>query len=39
MIESLVAQHFRDKELATGQSEQVDIVKGKGSLPTDPPLG
>lgn len=38
MIESLVAQHFRDKASATGQREQVDIVKGKGLLPTHPPL-
>lgn len=30
MIQALIAQHFRDKELKTGQTEQVDIVKGKG---------
>ncbi|KAG4442564.1 hypothetical protein IFR05_001976 [Cadophora sp. M221] len=30
MIQALIAQHFRDKESKTGQTEQVDIVKGKG---------
>jgi hypothetical protein len=30
MILSLIAQHFRDKELRTGQVDQFDIVKGKG---------
>ncbi|PYH93980.1 hypothetical protein BO71DRAFT_326389 [Aspergillus ellipticus CBS 707.79] len=30
MIESLVAQHFRDKKSASDHSEQVDIVRGKG---------
>ncbi|KAK3983791.1 hypothetical protein QBC44DRAFT_386245 [Cladorrhinum sp. PSN332] len=30
MIESLVSQHFRNRESATGQREQADIVKGKG---------
>ncbi|KAK4206300.1 hypothetical protein QBC37DRAFT_381233 [Rhypophila decipiens] len=30
MIESLVAQHFRDKESSRGPHEQVDIVKGEG---------
>lgn len=31
MILSLTAQHFRDKESASGPTEQTDIVKGKGS--------
>lgn len=31
MVLSLIAQHFRDKESPTGQSEQ-DIVRGKGRL-------
>lgn len=30
MIESLVSQHFRNRESSAGQREQVDIVKGKG---------
>lgn len=30
MIQSLIAQHFRDKELKGAQSEKVDIVRGKG---------
>ncbi|KAK8030090.1 ATPase family AAA domain-containing protein 3B [Apiospora rasikravindrae] len=30
MIQALVAQHFRDKEHRAGQTEQMDIVKGKG---------
>jgi hypothetical protein len=31
MILSLTAQHFRDKDTAaSGPTEQVDIVKGKG---------
>ncbi|KAK1518531.1 hypothetical protein CABS01_06065 [Colletotrichum abscissum] len=30
MIESLIAQHFRDKKSATGEREEFDIVKGKG---------
>ena len=34
MIQALIAQHFRDKESNTGQTEQVDIVKGKGNSET-----
>ncbi|KAF3901609.1 hypothetical protein ABW21_db0205046 [Orbilia brochopaga] len=30
MVKSLVAQHFRDKEAATAQTEQADVVRGKG---------
>ncbi|RSL86169.1 hypothetical protein CEP51_002958 [Fusarium floridanum] len=30
MILSLIAQHFRDKESKGAQTEQVDIVRGKG---------
>ncbi|PWY93096.1 hypothetical protein BO94DRAFT_622279 [Aspergillus sclerotioniger CBS 115572] len=30
MIESFVAQHFRDKKSITDHSDQVDIVRGKG---------
>ncbi|RAL09364.1 uncharacterized protein BO97DRAFT_416862 [Aspergillus homomorphus CBS 101889] len=30
MIESLVAQHFRDKRSNNSQAEQVDLVRGKG---------
>ncbi|PKY03828.1 hypothetical protein P168DRAFT_254563 [Aspergillus campestris IBT 28561] len=30
MIVSLIAQHFRDKKLASDEGEQFDIVKGKG---------
>ena len=31
MILSLIAQHYRDKESAEGDSEQVDIIRGKGT--------
>lgn len=31
MIVSLIAQHFRDKRSKTGQREEFDIVKGKGT--------
>jgi hypothetical protein len=31
VILSLTAQHFRDKASSTGPTEQVDIVKGKGT--------
>ncbi|KAF4947331.1 hypothetical protein FSARC_13997 [Fusarium sarcochroum] len=30
IIKSLIAQHFRDKKMASGQTDQFDIVKGKG---------
>lgn len=30
MIESLVTQHFRDKQSKTGRREEFDIVRGKG---------
>lgn len=30
MIVSLIAQHFRDKESKGAQTEQIDIVRGKG---------
>ena len=30
LIQSLVAQHFRDKENWTAKDEQLDIVRGKG---------
>lgn len=30
MIESLISQHFRDKESKGGPQDQVDVVKGKG---------
>ncbi|CZR49554.1 uncharacterized protein FPRO_15913 [Fusarium proliferatum ET1] len=30
IILSLIAQHFRDKKLASGQVDNLDIVKGKG---------
>ncbi|KAH0437315.1 AAA family ATPase [Colletotrichum camelliae] len=30
MIESLISQHFRDKESKGGPHDQVDVVKGKG---------
>jgi hypothetical protein len=30
MVLALIAQHFRDKESATADKEQVDIVRGKG---------
>lgn len=32
MIQALVSQHFRDKQLQTSHTEQVDVVKGKGEL-------
>jgi hypothetical protein len=31
MIQSLIAQHFRDKESGKGRNEQVDFVRGKGT--------
>ena len=31
MVLSLIAQHFRDKESGTTDTEQVDIVRGKGT--------
>ncbi|CAI0653597.1 unnamed protein product [Colletotrichum noveboracense] len=34
MIESLISQHFRDKESKGGPQDQVDVVKGKGDLGT-----
>ncbi|KAI8155737.1 ATPase family AAA domain-containing protein 3B [Colletotrichum sp. SAR 10_70] len=34
MIESLISQHFRDKESKGGPHDQVDVVKGKGDLGT-----
>lgn len=42
MVLSLIAQHFRDKESVTADTEQVDIVRGKGMHRTctwNPPLG
>ncbi|RMJ07752.1 hypothetical protein BHE90_010290 [Fusarium euwallaceae] len=30
IVQSLISQHFHDKEAAAGQEEQVDIVRGKG---------
>jgi hypothetical protein len=33
MVLSLIAQHFRDKESVTADTEQVDIVRGKGTQP------
>lgn len=30
MVVSLIAQHFRDKESATADDDQNDIVRGKG---------
>ena len=36
MVLSLIAQHYRDKESGTADTEQVDIVRGKGTL--CPPL-
>ena len=30
MVLSLIAQHFRDKESAMADKEQIDIVRGKG---------
>ncbi|RFU34144.1 hypothetical protein B7463_g2239, partial [Scytalidium lignicola] len=30
LVESLISQHFQEKENATGPDEQVDIVRGKG---------
>lgn len=30
MIVSLITQHFRDKEAKGAQTEQVDIIRGKG---------
>jgi len=30
MVLSLIAQHYRDKESGTADTEQVDIVRGKG---------
>lgn len=36
MIVSLVAQHFRDKKSSSGQQQQFDIVKGKGTLQETP---
>ena len=32
MVLSLIAQHYRDKESGTADTEQVDIVRGKGTL-------
>lgn len=32
MLLSLVAQHYRSKESLTAASEQVDIVRGKGTV-------
>jgi len=38
MVLSLIAQHYRDKESGTADTEQVDIVRGKGTLcPAVPP--
>lgn len=31
MIVSLITQHFRDKEVKGSQTEQVDIIRGKGT--------
>jgi hypothetical protein len=31
MVLSLIAQHYRDKESGTADTEQVDIVRGKGT--------
>lgn len=30
MVQSLIAQHFRDKESGGSRNEQVDFVRGKG---------
>lgn len=30
IMQSLVAQHYRNKDTAKGQNEQTDIVRGKG---------
>lgn len=30
IVQSLIAQHFRDKESGGGRNEQVDFVRGKG---------
>ena len=32
MVLSLVAQHFRDRESTTVDTEQSDIVRGKGKM-------
>ncbi len=31
IVLSLIAQHYRDKESGTADTEQVDIVRGKGA--------
>lgn len=31
MIISLITQHFRDKQIKGAQTEQVDIIRGKGT--------
>jgi len=31
MVLSLIAQHFRDKESASSDDDQADIVRGKGT--------
>lgn len=33
MVLSLIAQHFRDKDSAKSEKEQVDLVRGKGKTP------
>lgn len=35
MVQSLIAQHFRDKESWTNSNEEVDIVRGKGKQDSD----
>jgi len=32
IILSLIAQHYRDKESSAGETEQVDIIRGKGTV-------
>lgn len=38
MVLSLIAQHYRDKESGNTDTEQVDIVRGKGRYPASTPL-
>jgi hypothetical protein len=31
MVQSLISQHFRDREARMNDNEEVDIVRGKGT--------
>ena len=35
MVKSMIRQHFRDKKLASANTEKLDVVRGKGMLMCD----